>query len=206
MNQKSTIPILILAAGSSSRLGSPKQLLKLNGKTLLQKAIGTALEVSEFVGVTLGANQEKIKPTIADLPVQFIFNEKWSEGLSASIRVGIDFLQNLFADKAGNKIESKAVIIMLCDQPYVDVFLLKKIIQTYEQSGKPIVACKYDNQPAVPALFDISFFEKLKTIKGDRGAKPLIMNHLEETEFILFEKGKIDVDTKEDYKRLKSKD
>ena len=196
MNQKSNIPILILAAGRSSRLGSPKQLLKLNGKTLLQKAIGTALEVSEFVGVILGANQEKILPTIEHFPIEFIFNENWSKGLSTSIRAGISFLQN-------HKKESKAAIIMLCDQPYVDAFLLKKIIQNFEESGKPIIACQYDNQPAVPALFDISFFEKLKNLKGDQGAKPLIMNHLGQIKFVLFEKGKIDVDTKEDYEQLK---
>ena len=195
MNKKSDIPILILAAGSSSRLGSPKQLLELNGKTLLQKAIAAALEVSEWVGVTLGANEVLIKPTIADLPVELIFNKKWSEGLSASIRVGINFLEK-------NK-KPKAVIIMLCDQPYVDAFLLKKIITKFEQSKKSIIACQYDDQPAVPALFDVSFFEKLKNIKGDRGAKSLIMNHLEETEFIFFEKGTLDVDTKADYERLK---
>jgi len=194
LKKKSTIPILILAAGRSSRLGSPKQLLELNGKTLLQKAIRTALEVSELVGVILGAHREKIEPTIEHLPVEFIFNKNWAEGLSTSIRVGISFLQQK---------DSKAVIIMLCDQPYVDAFLLKKIIANYEQTGKPIVACQYDDQPAVPALFDISFFEKLKNLKGDQGAKPLIMNHLEQTNFILFEKGKIDVDTKEDYERLK---
>ena len=199
--KKSNIPILILAAGRSSRLGSPKQLLEVDGKTLLQKAIETALEVSEWVGVNLGANQEMIEPTIQHLPIEFIFNENWSEGMSTSIRAGISFLQNLPTDKVGKK--SKAAIIMLCDQPYVDAFLLKKIIENFEQSGKSIVACQYDNQPAVPALFDISFFEKLKNLKGDQGAKPLIMNHLEQTNFILFEKGKIDVDTKEDYERLK---
>lgn len=203
MNQKSNIPILILAAGRSSRLGSPKQLLELHGKTLLQKAIGTALEVSELVGVILGAHREKIQPTIEHLPIQFIFNENWAEGLSTSIRAGIDFLQNLSSDEVGNKKEMNAAIIMLCDQPYVDAFLLKKIISNYEQTGKPIVACQYDDQPAVPALFDISFFEKIKKLRGDQGAKPLIMNHLDQTHFVFFEKGKIDVDTKEDYERLK---
>jgi len=183
LNKKSNIPILILAAGRSSRLGSPKQLLELDGKTLLQKAIGTALEVSERVGVILGANREKILSTIEHFHVEFIFK-------------GINFLEQ-------NKKESNAAIIMLCDQPYVDAVLLKKIIENFEQSGKPIIACQYDNHPAVPALFDISFFEKLKNLKGDQGAKPLIMNHLRQADFILFEKGKIDVDTKEDYERLK---
>jgi len=179
MNHKSDIPILILAAGSSFRLGSPKQLLELNGKTLLQKAIATALEVSDFVGVILGANQEKIQPTIQHFPIQIIFNKNWSEGMSASIRAGINFLQK-------NKQDSKASIIMLCDQPYVDSFLLKKIIADFEESENSIVACQYDNRPAVPALFEVSFFEKLKNLKGDQGAK------------------QIDIDTKEDYNRLRN--
>ena len=94
MNQENkNIAIIILAAGSSSRLGRPKQLLKLNGKTLLQKSIATALQVSKNVNVVLGANEKLIRPTISDFPIEIILNENWAEGMSSSIRTGMSVLE-----------------------------------------------------------------------------------------------------------------
>ena len=83
MNQKkNNIAIIILAAGSSSRLGRPKQLLELNGKTLLQKSIETALNVSINVTVVLGANENLVRPTISGFPINIILNENWISGMS----------------------------------------------------------------------------------------------------------------------------
>jgi len=200
--KKNNIAILILAAGSSSRLGEPKQLLELNGETLLQKAIGTALGISDSVTVVLGANKEIIQPTISDYSIQLAFNKNWKEGMSSSIQVGMESLEH---DKYD------AVLIMLCDQPFVDVLLLNNIIAVFEKNKNPIVACEYTPCPlkgedkiGVPALFDVSFFEKLKKLKGQGGAKALMMNHIEEVEKVVFEKGEIDVDTQEDWARLKN--
>ncbi len=189
------IAILILAAGSSSRLGEPKQLLDWHGNTLLQHAIKTALQVSVSTTVILGANEEMIRPTITDFPISIVLNKKWEEGMSSSIRAGMNFLE-------GNKY--KAVLIMLCDQPFVNVLLLENMISVFEKNEQPIVACEYNNKLGVPALFDFSFFKKLKDLKGQKGAKALIMSNLESVEKVVFEKGKIDVDTQEDWTRLKN--
>ena len=89
---KNKIAIIILAAGSSSRLGEPKQLLELNGKTLLQKAIETSLLVSESVTVVLGANKKIIQPTISNYSIQIAFNENWKKGMSSSIQTGMEVL------------------------------------------------------------------------------------------------------------------
>ena len=194
--KKNNIAILILAAGSSSRLGEPKQLLELNGKTLLQKAIETGLEISASVTVVLGANKKIIQPTISDYPIGIAFNKNWADGMSSSIQSGIESL---------DKKEYKGVLIMLCDQPFVDVLLLKNIISIFEKDNQSIVACEYKEKIGVPALFDISFFEKLKKLKGQGGAKALMMSHLDQVARVVFKKGEIDVDTQEDWARLKNK-
>lgn len=191
---KKNIAIIILAAGSSSRLGRPKQLLELNGKTLLQKSIATALEVSKNVIVVLGANEKLIHPTISDFPIEIVLNKNHLEGMSSSIRTGMSVLE---------KKKYNAALIMLCDQPYVDVFLLEKMISFFEKSELPIIAAEYEGKVGVPAIFDVSLFPKLKKLEGQKGAKALIMTNLKNVEKVVFEKGKIDIDTEEDWENFK---
>ncbi|MDB4539390.1 MAG: nucleotidyltransferase family protein [Saprospiraceae bacterium] len=195
MNQKkNNIAIIILAAGSSSRLGRPKQLLELNGKTLLQKSIETALNVSINVTVVLGANENLVRPTISGFPINIILNENWISGMSGSIQTGMSALKNN---------EFQAVLIMLCDQPFINASILKGMIEVFEKNKFPIVASEYEKKVGVPAIFDASFFQKLKMLKGQKGAKKLIMNNLDKTKSFMFENGKIDIDTEEDWQKIK---
>ena len=189
------IAILILAAGSSSRLGRPKQLLEINGKNLLQRMIEVALVITPEVTVVLGANEKLIRPTITHFPIDIVLNTDWEEGMSSSIRSGMFYLEK-------KTIES--VLILLSDQPHVDVFLLKKLIDHKTKTKQPIIASQYQNKLGVPAIFDRSLFEKLKSLKGKKGAKQLIINNLKKTIPIVFEKGKIDIDTEEDWKNFKT--
>src|SRR6201996_8810255 len=157
--------IIILAAGSSSRLGQPKQNLIYEGQTLLQRAINTALATGcRPVVVVLGGNAETIKPTIADTPVATIYNDDWQEGMSSSIRVGINELK-----KSEIKIDS--LILMLCDQPHVDSKLLLQLIP--EDQPKAIVACAYSGTIGPPAFFDEFYFPELLLLNGNEGAKKL---------------------------------
>ena len=195
MNQKkNNIAIIILAAGSSSRLGRPKQLLELNGKTLLQKSIETALNVSINVTVVLGANENLVRPTISGFPINIILNENWISGMSGSIQTGMSALKNN---------EFQAVLIMLCDQPFINASILKGMIEVFEKNKFPIVASEYEKKVGVPAIFDASFFQKLKMLKGQKGAKKLLMNNLDKTKSFMFENGKIDIDTEEDWQKIK---
>jgi molybdenum cofactor cytidylyltransferase len=188
------IAVIILAAGSSARLGRPKQLLELGGNTLLQKSIVAALNVSKSVIVVLGANEKLIRPTISNLPIEITLNKNWAKGMSSSIRTGMSVLEN---------INCEAVLLMLCDQPFVDALLLERMISVFEKSELPIVAAEYEGKVGVPAIFDISFFQTLKILEGQKGAKVLIINNLEKVERVVFEKGKIDIDTEEDWARFK---
>ena len=78
------------------------------------------------------------------------------------------------------------------------------MISVFEKSELPIVASEYEGKVGVPAIFDVSFFQKLKILEGQKGAKTLIMNNLKQIECFSFEKGKIDIDTEEDWKKIKN--
>ena len=186
--------IIILAAGSSSRLGKPKQNLVYKSQTLLQRAITTAAaSVCKPVIVVLGANEEVIKPTIENDTINIIHNPDWQEGMASSIRLGINALQ---------KIEPKAgsVILTLCDQPFVDTALLDELVK--KKSAKGIVASGYNDTIGAPVLFDAVYFDELLLLKGQEGAKKLLLKYPDEVVTVPFPLGGIDVDTVEDYEKL----
>lgn len=198
MSSTNETAVVILAAGSSSRLGEPKQLLKVNGKSLLQKSIDAAINSTAHpVIVVLGANAEQILPEINKSNVHVIINSEWEEGMASSIRIGLN--EVLF-----NSPSPEAVILMVCDQPYISPELINELINTQKQTGKPIVSCDYGEAIGPPALFHRSLFNELMHLKGDVGAKKIIRQHSDKVATILFPKGKIDIDTEEDYNALRN--
>jgi molybdenum cofactor cytidylyltransferase len=138
-----SIAVILLAAGASIRLGEPKQLLQVQGETLLRRSAKFALAVSSQIVVTLGSNVEKMRGEIEDLPVEVSENKDWKTGMSGSIKTG---LEKLLADT--NNLE--AVIVMVCDQPLPMTRLLEKIISAYNETNSLIVACEYQNTLGVP--------------------------------------------------------
>jgi molybdenum cofactor cytidylyltransferase len=186
--------IIILAAGSSSRLGMPKQNLVYKGETLLKRAIETAAKsVCEPVIVVLGANEDIIKPTIELNNVSIIHNPRWREGMASSIRSGIGELQ-IIAPKADS------VILMLCDQPFVDTSLLDQLIQ--KNSSKGVIASAYNDTIGPPVLFDAAYFNELLSLKGQEGAKKLLLKHLDDVVTVPFPLGRVDIDTVEDFEKI----
>jgi molybdenum cofactor cytidylyltransferase len=184
--------ILLLAAGASTRLGRPKQLLKIQGGYLLEKMAGVALEAGgNPVIIVLGAFFEKIQPTVAHLPVRILQNERWQEGMGSSVAAGVRFLT-----EHNNEVE--AVMLMLCDQPYVHAGLLKSIYDKWLQGEAGIVAAEYEDTFGVPAIFDKKFLPELAALSGEKGAKSLMMQHRDEMFTIPFPQGTIDLDTEED--------
>lgn len=188
--------LIILAAGASSRLGQPKQNLIYNGKTLLQHAIDVGLASQcTIIIVVLGASQEVVQDGIINPKVNLVVNENWKEGMAASIKQGVEAILEI------EPLLSQ-VIIMPCDQPYVDVTTLKNLISAKQKSGKMIAACAYDNTYGTPVLFDRSFFSALLTLKGQKGAKQLVMENFQKVVSIPFPLGSIDIDTQKDYEKL----
>ena len=189
--------IVILAAGTSSRLGSPKQLLIFNNKTLLQHAIDTALNTGcKNVMVVLGAHFDLIKNQLTHQPVQVIENKDWQEGMASSIRYA---LQNI--TMAGYQPE--CVIFMVCDQPFVTSTLLLALIEEGNKTGSPIIAAGYGEKAGTPALFNSGMFLQLLELEGDKGARSIFEAHPRLVTKVPFPEGVIDVDTVADYELLK---
>jgi len=191
-----SIGLILLAAGSSSRLGEPKQNLLYEGQPLLQRAIQTALaSACEPVLVILGSNAEAFQSGLNDLPVQTIFNPDWHEGMASSIRQGISALNEMAPDLDG-------AILMVCDQPFVTTALLDDLVEQKRLHGHGIIACSYQETLGTPALFDKQFFPELLALQGQEGAKKLLFQHAEVVTPIDFPLGTFDIDTPQDYEAL----
>jgi molybdenum cofactor cytidylyltransferase len=192
---KSKVAAVILAAGSSSRLGKPKQLLLYNGATFIENSVRNALDAGCLpVVVVLGANREEIIPVIDNYLVEIVINEDWNSGMGSSISSGISKIESVK--------DVKASILMVCDQPFVSKELLKSLIITYENSGGQIVASSYGGIVGVPALFDQRYFSELAGLAGNEGAKRIIQLNKETLIQVPFEEGSLDIDTLDDYKKL----
>ena len=188
--------IIILAAGASTRMGQPKQLLKYNGANFIQHAIDEALAAgAQKVLVVLGSEAEKISDQLNKKQANVLYNKNWEEGMASSIREGLQ--QSLLISA-----NVDAVILMVCDQPYVNAALLKNIINQHIESGKPIVASQYKDTLGTPVLFHKSFFPELLKLKGDLGAKKILMDNKEQVQAVRFPLGDIDIDNMADYEML----
>jgi len=191
------IGIVILAAGESRRLGKPKQLLQFEGKTLLRHAVKVAIETNYKIAVVLGANFEKTKAEIEDLEIEICFNENWQNGMSSSIKTGLKKILETMPNLC-------AVIIQLCDQPFVNSSILKRLAETYKRTNTPIVACEYAETVGVPALFSCVIFDELFALSADEGAKQIIKKYSASVEKISVPEAEIDIDTMKDYEKLLS--
>lgn len=187
------IPIILLAAGSSSRMGQPKQLLPINNEPLLRRVIKSAIQssVGEVI-VILGSSENEIAKIIDDLPVRCVSNSNWTAGMGSSIKMGIQYVETSFP-------ASPAVIISVCDQPYLAAQHFTNLAEQYQIASKPIVASYYAHSFGVPVLFDRSLFDSLMRIDDVDGAKRIIQKNPELVDSVNFPLGEVDLDTMEDY-------
>ena len=198
MNEKNKIGIVLLAAGSSSRMGHNKLNFVFKEKTMLQNTIDEAInsEANKIV-LVLGASHEENKYQLTGNNVFVIINENWKKGIGSSIKCG---LQHLIEKQA----ELNAVIISVCDQPYLTFEVFNQLINAYSNSNKKIIASTYNNLLGVPVLYDQSLFDDLLKIPDEHGAKKYIVDQANKDilDTVPFPKGEIDIDTIEDLKNL----
>lgn len=191
------IATLILAAGGSTRLGQPKQLLMLDGQTLIRRMTDAALSLAVGpVVVVLGANHERVGAELEALPIQTRINADWPTGMASSLRTGLLALPNVSLD---------AFLVLLTDQPYVTADLLGELITTHQRTGQGIVACRYGNAAdgrdapvGVPALFAIRYKTEFLQLTGDVGARKLIQQYAADRAEVPFARAVIDLDTQQD--------
>ena len=193
----SSIGIIILAAGGSSRMGSPKQLLPFRGRTLLDHAATAALDAGcGPVAVVLGAHSDQLNPQLDGLDVAVTFNSEWEQGMGGTIRIG---LTRLLETHSGHL---EAVILMLCDQPAVSSDVLQQLSVAYRSTDAPVVASAYGGTLVVPALFRADLFPELLALTGAEGARQILRRHRPEAVTVSFPEGTLDIDTAEDYAAL----
>jgi molybdenum cofactor cytidylyltransferase len=189
--------VVLLAAGRSERLGTPKQMLVYEGRTLLQRAAEAALGTGmRPVLVVVGARHAEIEKELEPVKdIRVVLNKKWEEGIASSIRAGVETAMRMDEELEG-------LIIMVCDQPFVSSELLQALFQKHQETGMPIVASNYEDNPGVPVLFDKKFFSRLLLLKGDTGAKKLLKEQTEQMAIVQFQQGVTDIDTMDDYSKL----
>jgi molybdenum cofactor cytidylyltransferase len=189
---------VILAAGPSTRMGMPKQLLQFGGQTLLRRAAFAALEAGcRPVVVVTGANASACRESLDGLDVQEGENHQWQSGMSSSVRVGVEAVVAVEPKTA-------AVVLMLCDQPFVTRDIVAALVAVYRETGCSIVASRYGKSYGAPALFGSAHFAELRALEGATGAKQVIQKHLPKVHLLPFPGGEIDVDTRDDFARLQA--
>ncbi|AXT21166.1 nucleotidyltransferase family protein [Flavobacteriaceae bacterium AU392] len=196
MTKTPNIAILILAAGASNRMGIPKQLLPWKHTTLLEHTIETVLELNiEHTFVVLGANIKLMSSKIKSYPIEIIHNINWQNGLGSSIASGAKYIRSL-------KKTFDGILIVLADQPFIDVTHLNTLIESFLNKKHKIITTSYNKyKEGVPAIFDAVYFKELSNLNNDFGAKELIEN--EKTNSVMISEDKLtDIDTKDDYNRL----
>lgn len=193
---------IILAAGLSKRLGSPKQLVSFQGNSLVRHAVLTlsAAHLDSLHVVVPPHLAGGLARHLSDLPCQLVIQPQPEEGLSSSLRVGLDALPPL-APEAG-------VLVALCDQPLIPAAYFQTLVATYqrtpvEQTGEPrAVATRHGENPGVPAIFPDWLVPALRNLQGDGGARPLLKS-LDDLVILSCREAAFDLDTPHDAERLK---
>jgi molybdenum cofactor cytidylyltransferase len=188
--------IVILAAGNSSRLGKPKQLLPYRGKTLLSHVVVEALAASlQPVVLVTGAYHLEIEDTLRGQPVEFAYNPDWETGMASGIVTGLQ--RALHSDP-----NLAALLVAVCDQPYISASVFRSMVEQQSVSGKGLIACRYSEALGTPVLFDRHYFNELSELTGETGAKQLLKRYPADVSEVPFPKGDIDIDTQEDLTAL----
>ena len=190
------IAALVLAAGGSSRMGGPKQLMELDGKTLLRRAVETAIaSQAGGVVVVLGKEWERMAGETKGLAGTVVVNPEWQVGMSSSLQAGLAALPD----------DAEAVLITLCDQPLVTAEHLRQLLTLFLESGKPVAASRYAGALGVPAVVARSLFPELMQLTGDVGARRVIQAHADEAAVMDLPEAAIDLDTPIDLNSFSAK-
>jgi len=191
MSITSSVPLIILAAGNSSRLGKPKQNLPYQNKTLLQHVIDEGSKANLYpIIVVEGSTKLQVSENI-----YLVKNNNWDQGMGSSISTGISALLKI-------QPKTELLILTVCDQPFISAHLFKELIDRHMEKSTGIVASAYTETMGTPVLFSKKYYDDLLNLKGQEGAKRLIKNYQDDVSLVQFPQGNIDIDTLTDYTNL----
>lgn len=187
---------ILLAAGTSSRMGRNKMLFELNGESVLRGAARRALAAGlSPLLVVLGHEAEKSRGELDGLPCQIVINPNYEQGINSSLKAGIS------AVPAG----AQAAVVMLADMPFVTPEMIAGLIDRYRDSEAPLVVSDYEGVNAPPMLYDKSLFDELLAMIGEGCGRQVVRRHREEAEVLAWSPSALaDIDVPEDYERMKA--
>lgn len=187
------VGIIVLAAGASHRMGTPKQLISLQGLSLIQRAAKTAIDSTcHPIVIVLGANADLIQPELLHLlGVRIAINNRWAAGMATSIRCGLTTLLT-----AAPQIDG--VILMAADQPDVTGDSVQRLLHAYRRLDSGPVAAHFNDVLGTPALFSRQYFAELLQLEGQEGARSLLVRHRERVRAIELPEAARDLDTPKD--------
>jgi molybdenum cofactor cytidylyltransferase len=187
------VHILVLAAGASTRLGQPKQLVKLGGRPALHIVLSNAVAVAgNAVTVVVGANAGQLTHLLSHSPASSVVNKQWEEGIASSLRCGL----------AATPAAADAVMIVLGDQVCVTADDLKRLLAAWRDQENVIAAASYGHGIGVPAIFPRACFSELAELRGDAGARRILQRNPDRIVRVPMPNAAIDLDTPEDLQAL----
>ena len=196
MTRYNELAIILLAAGNSSRMGTPKQMLNIGPGSLLEHSVTCAIASNvPNILVVLGAHAVEHKQMLKGFSVNLVVNPEWARGIGRSLKLG---LSKAIEHYPG----IQAVMVLVCDQPLLSGSQIKMLSDAYVQSHPYAVASQYNGVYGVPAVFDRSLFSELLSIDDGSGAREILKKWEGKLLLIPFEGGEIDLDTPEDYKKF----
>ncbi len=185
---------MILAAGESKRMGKPKLLLPFGEKTMIETIVETVVSSKvEQTLVILGSDREKTEEKIKNFPVKIVYNRDFRSGMLSSVQCGFKSLPA----------ETRAVLVVLGDQPKISTNVINKLIDAYKSSGKGIVLPVYKKERGHPVLIDVKYGEEVENLSPEVGLRGTVYNHPEDILEVDVETLSIfqDIDSESDYKR-----
>lgn len=185
---------IILAAGSSKRMGRQKLLLPLKDNTIIGKVIETVKRCKLYGEILVVYQSVEVMVRTKEYDVKTVYNEKAEDGQSTSVIAGI----------RNSDSHTNAYMFIAGDQPFITVDIIEELICTWKQNQTSIVIPKYDGKRGMPTIFPVSFKQELMNITGDTGGRTVIENNLDKVIFVDFSYSMagFDIDTPEDYKTL----
>ena len=186
---------VVLAAGSSMRMGRNKLLLALIGEPMVRRTVRASLDAGlDPVVVVLGHEAERVREAIWGLGCRTVVNPDHAKGVRLSVQVGI-----------GEVSEARAAVVILADMPFVTAAMVRSLVDSYREGTSPLVSSQYGDVNAPPTLYDRSLFPEMLAMTGEGCGKQVVRRHLHEAAFVTWPAAALaDVDLPEDYERIRA--
>ena len=195
--ERPIVAAVVLAAGSSTRMGRNKLLLDLGGEAVVRRSVRAAVEAGvDRVVVVLGHEAEGVGAALAGLSHVAVMNPDHAQGVGTSLHLGV----------AQAATEARAIVVVLADMPFVTADMIRTVVERYRATGAPLVVSRYGEVEAPPVLYDRALFAELLSVPGERCAKQVRSRHRHEAEVVAWpEEALRDIDVALDYERARAR-